>query len=291
MAFEAILIGLIAALGWGFGDFYGAKASKKFGGITTIFFIALISTVMYAAVYAIWMRQHSQLDASALWFAASGGFIFALGSGCFFKGLEYGPVSIVSPLGSTYPLLTTALLILFGVVLSIPQTIGIILVVAGIVLAAGLLDSKLTTKRIERGPLLGLVAAIFWGCGIGLYSQSIEIVGWQQTTLVQLIVITLTLWLLVPFIRGEENVFTDFRKKLTAPLLVGTSVVQMIGLLGVNIGVGLFVEYAAVVVAVSALYPVLTVFLALRHLDEKISRPALFGAFMAVLGVALLSFG
>lgn len=85
MAFEAILIGLIAALGWGFGDFYGAKASKKLGGITTIFFIALISTVMYAAVYAIWMRQHSQLDASALWFAASGGFIFALGSGCFLR--------------------------------------------------------------------------------------------------------------------------------------------------------------------------------------------------------------
>lgn len=95
---------------------------------------------------------------------------------------------------------------------------------------------------------------------IGLYTQSINIVGWQQTTLVQLFAVTITFAFLVPFVRGKERVFSKAPHALTSGLMVGTIALQLSGLLAINAGIGRLPEMAAVIVALSALYPVLTVF-------------------------------
>lgn len=100
MALQALLFGLVAALTWGLGDFYGAKTSKRFGGISAGFFISFGTLLLYGLVYVLCFREYTQIDARAIWFAVGGGSIFTLGAVSFFKALELGPVSIVSPLGA-----------------------------------------------------------------------------------------------------------------------------------------------------------------------------------------------
>jgi drug/metabolite transporter (DMT)-like permease len=292
VAVIAVLSGLGAALAWGICDFFGAKVSKKFGGITTALFMNVIGTVLYTLVYMVFMRSYTDYDLTAVAYALGGGVTYMLAMAAFFKGLELGPVSIVSPVGSMYPLVTTLLLVLaFGHNLSTIQGLGILLVLGGILVASGLF-SKASRSKLGKGPLYALVTALFWGISWALIAQGIDLVGWQFTMFVEMIFSTLTFAIVWPLIKGEESLQTkNVRPMLKNKFLLGASVLQLLGFLSLNIGIMEAIDLAAVAVAVSATYPVLTVFLALKHFGEEKQLVPLLGGFVGIVGVIVLSLG
>jgi hypothetical protein len=76
------------------------------------------------------------------------------------------------------------------------QIFGILLVVGGIMVAAGLVSLARQTKFTRKGPLLAVLVALVWGLGYPLLDRSVFLIGWQTTLVVQaLLMIPVTLCL------------------------------------------------------------------------------------------------
>ena len=138
-ALLAVAFGLTATFSWGFSDFCAAKVSKKLGGFHSALAVCLFASIVYDLIYITLLRSHSHFERTAMLYAIVAGLSYTAAMISFYKGLEYGPVSIVSPLGSLYPLVTTVLLvILFGNHLSAMQILGICIVAIGVTAASGI---------------------------------------------------------------------------------------------------------------------------------------------------------
>jgi drug/metabolite transporter (DMT)-like permease len=293
MVFAAILFGLLAAISFGFSDFWAAKVAKRFGGYATSILVICVALLCYGLLYVLFLSSYTDFDRAALLYAAASGLAFAVGSVVFYKALEYGPVNIVSPLGSLYPLITLALLVAaFGSAISGLQGLGAIVVVGGAAVASGLLDKSSGKRRIGKGPLFGLIAAVAWGFAFAFIAQSINRIGWQFPTLIELAVEAVALLLLAPLLnRLEPGLYPKLLKGLRSPIVWVAGLLIELAFWSITFGLDYASDYTAVIVAVSACYPALTAFLAIRHLKEDFQFFSLMGAFVAVFGIIILSLG
>jgi drug/metabolite transporter (DMT)-like permease len=293
MALTAIIFGLIAAVSWGLADFLAAKASKRFGGLATGVVVTIISALVFDFVYMLFFHEHTVWSAAGVGFALASGAAFTIANLAFYKGLEHGPVSIVSPLGSLYPLVTTIALVgFFGAVLSPRQYIGIAVVMLGILAASGLFERAKTGRSIGTGPLLGLCGALFWGLAWTFIAQAVVHIGWQFTAAIELTFSSLLFLPLLPLLKRSE---VDISKQLLPSMknfvMVSAGILMMCGFLALSIGLDRVGDLAATAVVISACYPIITVFLALKKLKEKVQIIPLAGAFIGIAGVVILSLG
>ncbi len=292
-ALLAVAFGLGAGICWGIGDFWGAKVSKRIGGQAAAFMFTVVSTLLFTAVYLVFFRDQTMWDLHSFLYASIAGVAFTLGNLAFYKGLEVGPVSIVSPLGSLYPLVTTLLLVIsFGATIAFRQTVGVCIVVTGVMAASGLFEKVRSGKQMGRGPTLGLIAACAWGIGWGLVAQAVGGIGWQLTSLLELWASSIAFLPLLPMLkRAQPDFFKQLLPALKSRLLLAVCLVTEGGFLIVSMGVEHVSSMVTTVVVVSSCYPALTVFLALRHLKEEFQPIPVVGGLMAVAGIVVLSLG
>jgi len=292
-ALLAIMFGLVSAVSFGVSDFFGAKASMRFGGSTIGFLVVGIAATLFAVIYALFLRSYTHFDTPAICYAVASGACFTLANTLFYKGLELGPVSIVSPLGSLYPLVTVLVLVMvFGNHLSTQQIVGIGIVVGGALVAAGIVEGTKLRRRIERGPLFGLLAAVFWGLAFALIARAVQRIGWQFPTLIELSTSTLLFVPMLLFLsRSEPGLLKQISSAIRSRWVLIAGSLVGIAFWSVTIGIAHTGNEAAIVVAVSACYPVLTAFLALRHLKEAFQPMPLAGALAAIVGIVVLSLG
>ncbi|MEK7599883.1 MAG: DMT family transporter [Patescibacteria group bacterium] len=283
-----LLFGLTAALAWGASDFFAAKASKRNSPETAAIWVSIIGVFTYAVIYLLnsgnmgW--QHVGIA-----YAVASGICIELGLYMFYKGLTAGPVSLVSPISSAYPLISTlAILLLFNGSLRSLDILGILIVVVGIVTASGIFESKQSERRISRGVLFGFTTFILWGFAYALLSQAVESIGWQKATLIDTFTGLIALLLILFFVVGhnlKQSLDISFLKDR---FILITAFTQLFG--GIIFAIGLaHSQSPAVITAISACYPALTVFLALRHFDEKKQTIPIIGGLVAVAGIIILS--
>jgi len=294
----AILLGLMAAVSWGVSDFLIGRSSKAAGAMKGALLINTYGALVYAAVFVLFLYRHASFTAEGMGYAAAGGVFFGLAQAVFFKAMNLGPVGLVSAVSSTFPLVTLlAGVALFAERLYLIQVLGILFIVGGVVVASDMgtgkpLKSTPGSRRPGRGPVVALAPAFGWGIGYVFIARGIKSMGWESTLLVELLVVPVALGFLVPFIRGSEQVAVKaFRARWLLPAVWGAAIIQMVGLLAVNLGLSKIPNNAAVVIAVSSCYPALTIFLAFRHLRERIPLAPLLGGLVSVAGVVLLSLG
>jgi drug/metabolite transporter (DMT)-like permease len=294
---QAVLIaaafGLMAAIGFGVADFLIGKTSKSIGAMKGALTVNFLGALTYGAAYLLFLRHDVSFTAEGVWYALAGGAFFGFAHAAFFKAMSFGPIGLVSSISSTYPLVSLLVgLLFFSAKISLLQVAGIVLVVAGVIVASDIANFKSATKRLGKGPLLALVPALAWGIGLALISQSIARMDWENTFLIELFAVPAVLLLLLPFIKGDEKITLEgVRRGLYMPLIWMAAVIQMLALLSLNLGLNEVPNSAAVVIAISSCYPVLTILLALRHLNERIPLVPLIGGIVGVLGIVILSVG
>ncbi len=288
------LLGLTAAVSWGVSDFFAAKSTKTVAPLLGVALVNTISALIFAVIFVVFLRHHVPLTAAGFWLATLGGIILSLGAACFFLALKAGPVSIVSPLTSTYPLITTVLaLSVFHARLTSREIIGILLTVVGILLASGLISTTKGSRKITKGPALALLTAILWGLGYAVISQAIKRIDWQLTSLMSGTFAALTVILLLPLTgRKAELSWSQVRLGLSDKNILYAGSIQLCGAIALDIGISRSTDVSgAVVTALSATYPLLTIFLALKYLAEKTKFIPLTGAVVGIIGVIVLSLG
>ena len=104
--------GLLAALGWGCADFFGAVVGRRIGSLWTVIiaqgFAALVATAI------VLFTGDSVRPVAALTGALALNAVFtATAYVTHYRALELGPVAVVSPVGATYALVGVVLAIVF----------------------------------------------------------------------------------------------------------------------------------------------------------------------------------
>jgi uncharacterized membrane protein len=281
------LLGLVAAVSWGLADFFAARASRRTSPEATSLWVSAFAVLAFVLIYLISPGGAAWTTEGVL-YAAAAGICLEIGLYVLFRGLAIGPVSIVTPISSAYPLLTTLIIVVvFGGSLRLLEAVGIVVAMTGVILAARIPHGHQTSK-LTAGAAYAVLALVLWGLAYAMLAQAVAAIGWQKATLVDTSAGLAALVLVVALTSGR-NVWRGIGlKNLANPYVLATSFVQVLG--GVVFTVGLeHARSASVITAISAIYPVLTIFLAMKYLKEKKRLIPLLGAGLAIAGVVLLS--
>lgn len=285
----ALSLGLAAGIGWGISGFFDAKASKTVGPLAAALLVNCLIAILYAVMFCLFWLP-ATITASGVWYAVGGGVIITIGALAYFKALAIGPVSLASPMSSSYPLVTTLLaLFVFGASLRGPQIVGIGLIIVGVMAATQLLRPRQLRALESRGPLLGLLAALCWGVGYTFVAQAVQRLGWQSATFFEFTAMALAFGICVPFAnKGRFVPLTSITQGLRNNAVLLASGIAFCAALAFNIGLSHDTASGALVSALSACYPIITVLLALRHFDEQVAKLPLIGALASISGVLIV---
>jgi len=274
--------------GWGTSDFLAAKSSRRIGYLLTYFWTQLVAFLI-ALIY-FWIKLPTlniNNIPQYLIFLLPAGFLFLVGTLAFYKGLTEGQVSLVSPIGASWAMITVVLsVVFFKEVLQTNQIVAIILIISGIILVSVNLKELLKIKRLTLlgGIKEGLIAMLAWGISLFLMVPVSKALGWF------LPVFALKLFGLLFLV-----IYTMFSKKslkidLQIPLLI---LLFLIGFLDIiaffAYSFGVEREYASIVAPVAASFPLVTIILARIFLKEKIVFNQALGIAGVIAGLILIS--
>lgn len=282
---QSLLLGVLAALGWGVADFVAAVVSKRLGILRTIVGVHLVS-IPVAAVYFFAVSDISIVSLThwaVLLLISAVSFIVYI---VFYKALQVGPVAVVSPIVSAYAVVVIVLAFIFtGERLSVMQGVAVSASVGGIVLASMRLRSGMRLREVVGlGALLGFVAMVgigVWQFGVGILSRDI---GWFLPIFLGRVI---TFGMFVPLVAVRREWPW---KRLSAPLLVGVVVV------GITETGGLFafargaeIGVISIVAAASITYPIIPILGGLIVFKEKLGFTQYIGLAVALAALLVLA--
>ncbi len=309
MALYGILIGLSGALCWGMADILATIVLRRVGILTTLFFSHLWALpLLFVFLALVWgplaLTQQALLQSLPLGLVI--GLLTAAGYFAFYRGLELGPVAIVSPLISVDGAVTAllALLILhesFG----IWQGWALVILFLGIILAS--LDSTsplaffktLGTSSIAKGgtrwALIAVILFSFSLFGIGLATTS---VGWFLPIFWMRIFSTLTiacvqLW---QYIRVRSHTFLmkhakDTRSSSWPP---GIGLAALVGMLDSG-GLLLYsfdthVIATGIAAGIVSCFVLLPLLFGIIVLHERLAKHQALGISLVLIGLIVLGY-
>lgn len=280
----AVVFGLLAAAGYGAGDFLGGFASKRAAAQTVVVgsqFVGIIVAVLLSLFVAA-----PDLRPIDLVYGAGGGCVGVVGILALYRGLALGRMSVVAPITAVGAAIVPvawgliangerpSALALMGVALSLPA-------VALVSRVPSDSDSPLLGARGEVTLAAG--AGLCFGIALVLFSEAAD--GTGLWPLVASRGVSVTLLGLGALLAGR----LPRPNRDAVPVIVGTGVLDITANAFYFFGVG--TGLVSLVAALASLYPAGTVLLARVVLEERLSRHQLAGMALAVIGAALIAVG
>lgn len=281
-----VFVGLLAALLFGSGDFFGGRASRD-ASTRSVLVVSQTTAAIGAVVLALVVS--GEVIGADLTYGAAAGLANALGLGMLYRGLATGRMGVVAPV--------TAVV---GAV--VPVTWGLVvgerpgaLVLAGVafaVLAGALISREDETDRAEshdpaasRAVLIALVAGAALGTSFVLFAYTSDVSGlWP-------VLAARTSAMLAALI-AARRIATGERKRLARPaarlaIAAGACDVSATAFLLV----GIRNELAVVVAPIASLAPGFTVLWACGLLREPLGRTQSIGLVLALVGLVMIAGG
>ncbi|MGZ4133346.1 MAG: EamA family transporter [Actinomycetota bacterium] len=281
-----MIYGLTAAVGWGLADFFAAVGGRRMGSVATVVVGQAMSAVFMMIVLLASGSSIRPLSA-ILWVVALNGVCTAVAYASHYHALELGPVAVVSPIGAGYVVVGVALAVVFLGERPGPLALaGIAVVVAGAFLVSTNLDALRAGLR-ERPPGLpwAIVSAVGFGMAGFVLAYASKRVGWipalWASRMAQLVCYTpLFVWRRADIGRlRRAGAFA-----LGAALLAGAT-----DIFGVTVyAAGAVHHDIAIVLASSAVFPLIAVAASVAYLRERLVRNQWAGVVCVVAGLVLL---
>ncbi|HVY09467.1 MAG TPA: EamA family transporter [Mycobacteriales bacterium] len=276
----AIFLALLSSALWGTSDFCGGTLTRRRPAVTVTLLSELIglSGVVVAAVAT------NAFDAASgyLGWGLLGAVAGSIGIVAFYQALATGTMGVVAPIASLGVIVPVAVGLVAGDRPSVLQDAGIVVAIAGVVLAGG--------PELQRGDgapasarplLLAMVAAV----GFGVVFVALDH-GARTSTVMTLLVMRGAAALMMAAVAALSA--TSLRvSKPDLPMLVVVGAFDV----GANATFGYATRHGllAVVAVLSSLYPAVTVVLARAIHAERLARIQLVGVVGAIGGVALIA--
>lgn len=283
------VLALSTSLLWGLADFGGGLITRRMSALTVV----VVSQVLAAAVlgvivvatggFAEWGEQ--------LWFAAAAGVVGPVAMLAFYKALARGPMGVVSPLASLAVAVPVGAGLLLGERPGWVQGAGILVAVAGVVLAGG---PELRGAPVQRQTIaLTLVSAV----GFGAVMALIEHAG---TGTMAGLFLALFVQRILNVVVGGVALYAQVRRGVPAlpeggrgAVVAALPALAFVGLADVaaNGTYMLATSHGPVTTAavLASLYPVITALAARGVLNERMRAVQTVGAGLALFGTVLLA--
>jgi len=280
-----ILTGMICLLCWGTADFFATQASRKVGYFKTVFWAHLIAFFL-ALIYPLFIPQNFNLSLWAILLLALAGFLQAIALMFFYRGLEIGLVSVVSPIASSYSMIVVLLgIFLLKEQLTLLQTVGILLIFIGVPLVSINLNEikKAEGHVFQKGTRESFLSMLFWGVAFFLLSPVVRENGWFWPTVIDAFFVVFFLYIYGVFLK------IDFLVKDKSSLLpiFSDGLLTIIGYFAFSIG--LLYSLVSIVTPISTIFPVVTIILAWIFFREKLGGNQIFGIAAVIGGLVVLS--
>ncbi|HTS12337.1 MAG TPA: EamA family transporter [Candidatus Limnocylindrales bacterium] len=291
-----ILLGLMAAVGWGVADFSARFASRRVGAYRTLFFMQLFGFVVMTAYLE--FTGGITRGVAAGWqpwaFAAFAGLINTLSSLSLYYSFQIGVMSIVAPISSSYPALTVALALLSGERLKPLGAAGLAVTFIGVILAATAFGSGKpafsasvpapSRAHLAKGVGWSIAAAVgfgflFWFLGFHV----IPLTGSAVSVWMIRVTSFSTLGLVAAPVRQSLRLPRDRVWGFLA--IVGLA--DTLAFLANN--AGLRSGQVSLVSVLASLYGAVTVLLSWIFLRERLERSQWFGIALIFTGIILVS--
>ncbi len=280
----AVALALAASLSWGAADFVGGLWARRMSLAVVMTVSQAAGLVLLAGAVVVLERRLPSLGATAL--ALGGSTIGFWGLVALYRGLAVGPMSIVAPIGGT----SAAVPVLGGVARGerpgSVQTAGVVLALAGIVLASREAERETwRDARLTTGVVYGIAAAIGLGFGLVFVDAVSDRTGSALWTTLLMRISPTSLSIAAALVLHAR---LPRAPRAVVPLLaIGVLDAAATALFAASSTRGL----VSVVAVLASLYPVVVVVLARAVLTERIARVQQVGVALALAGVALVSAG
>jgi len=282
-----VIFGLTAALGWGLADFFGALSGRRIGAISAVMSGQVLSAVFMTFVLVATGTSLAPLGTD-VWLLALNGAAAAFAYVTHYKALELGPIAVVSPIGAGYAVVGVAL----AIVILGERPSGLALIGAGIAVAGVALVST-DLKKLREGihhHLPGLpwsvAAAIGFGVAGFLLGWISDRAGWIAglwgSRLAQVV-------FYVPLVAVFRTELSRLRPGfgLWIALLAGAA--DILGV--VTFSAGSERGLNSIVLASSAVFPLIAVSLSVIVFKERLVTNQVIGVVLVVGGLLLLGLG
>lgn len=290
-----VLLGLVAAVGWGTADFLARYATRSIGSYRTLLFMQFFGLIGLSIIL---LGTGGWRSAAVGWepwaWALLAALLNILGSLALYRSFEVGILTIVSPVAASYAALTTILSVLSGEVLSPLHTIGIAAALLGVVLASTPLgtaasDQAVAQKRDEKkraGRGLGWAIVAALGFGVTYW-----LLGFRVTPALGPIIPVWLIRLTTPCVLTACAI--PLRQSLSIPrgrvwwYLTGVGVLDTCAFVANTLGLSL--APVALVSVLASLFSSVTVLLAAIFLRERLHWLQWVGIGVIIAGVALVN--
>jgi drug/metabolite transporter (DMT)-like permease len=318
----AILLALLASLGWGLSDFVGGLSSRSLPLRAVV--SCMIAGGLATAALAAALTGNGYPGEAILLPGAIAGLASVTAIASLYKGLAIGSMSVVAPISAAYPVVPVAWGIAQGERPSAVQFAGMALVVTGVILASYIRegtearlgaasgsdgdgtvathvlvvplpdlgegiasrvrrDASAHRPRMLASVVLGIVAALASGTVLTALSSASETDPFWGLIVTRGVGLVV---MLVVVAAGRSGFGVRPRQM---PLLLGIGVLDTVatGLFAIATTLG----YLSVVSVIAALFPLGTIALARLALGERIQPQQSVGIAAALAGVALVALG
>lgn len=271
------LLALVAALGWGTGDFLAGHTSRSVSASVVLATSQGVGVVLTAAVVALASPGLPPTDLVV--FAILSGVFLAIGLGSLYEGLRVGNMSVIAPISATAVVVPVVYGLLSGESVSPIQTAAILLALIGIVLASAERTAG-HSVRLTAGIGFALLAAAAGGANLVFLNDAS-----QHGVLWTLLLQRLTIVVLAGAVAALARTRPALPRSSFKPVaVIGTLDVIATGCFAAATTLG----QLSLIAMIGGMYPVFTVLLAQALLHERLARLQLVGAAAALAAAAIL---
>jgi drug/metabolite transporter (DMT)-like permease len=289
-----VIYGLIAAFGWGLSDLWAAIAGRRMGSGRTVVVAQVAAAALVSLIVVFAHPDMSRLDAVIPWLIPNA-FIGAAAFATLYRGLELGPIAVVSPVLASYAVVPVVLsVILLGESLGALGVAGVVVTITGAVLTSTDVRADVRALRSRtRRRFPGLPWAI---ASTLLFGVATYVMGWASkeagflpslwfgrlSMMTVFLIGALVVWLRSSS-RPPEGP-EPARRAIGLAILVGA--VELLGT--VAYARGAEVGLVSIVTAASATYPLIPVFGGVVVLHERPAPNQYLGVALVVGGLVVL---
>ena len=289
-----IFLGLLAAVGWGTGDFLTRGVTRQIGAQRTLLYVqffGLAAIILVALALGEFARIPS-IAPSAWLVAVVSAAIGVTASLTMFTAFERGVLMIVSPIAASYGAITVLLSLLSGETLSPVRALGVGISILGIILAsieltpdAGPRVATLNRYRLPPGVAFALMAAFLFG--ISFWLVGFYVVPALGPVLPVVVTRGLGVVLVLPIVTliGHHTARPPARR--VTLIVLAIALLDTMAFAANNLGMA--TEQVSVVAVLSSMFAAVTVILAWLFLHERIRWGQWLGIGLILTGIVLVS--
>ena len=281
-----VILGLLAALTFGTGDFLSRFSSQEVGFKNSLFWMLTIGGLFYLLVtfFIIGDLSFNIIGLSNSFLA---GVLIMFGLLLLYRGLLMGPVSIVASICAINPLFVFLIRFALGSQPTALQWFATVIVILGAILVSISADSFKESLGMEKSKInesikVAFMSSIMLAMGLIFLQETTDVFSALEAVVYTRFFSLFSLAVLLFFLK--ERIFIT---KKSIPILISQGILESTG--NFCIAAAYAFDKVSIAVVISSGFGLVTVLLAKLILKEKISKIQSLGIVLTFIGVVGLT--